>query len=102
MLTWNNQLLFILRSVRYDVMLEGCSIPRLWGLSFLGTKMRVYCGNKASRDIHPEANPRPDPSSVFPSDFLAGGWSIDISSQEGFEKMKEVVVDIFTHTPNDK
>jgi hypothetical protein len=27
------------------------------------------------------------------------GWNIDILSQEGFEKMKEVTGDIFTHLP---
>ena len=29
-----------------------------------------------------------------PRDFLAGSWSMDILSQEGFDKMKEIVNDI--------
>jgi len=83
------------------MMLEDCPLPRLWGLSLLGTKMRVYCGNKASFELHPGVEPRPDRSKpVLPPDFLAGEWNIDILSQEGFEKMKEVVNDIVTSTPN--
>ena len=29
---------------RYDMMLPNCPLPRLWGLSLLGTSLRVYCG----------------------------------------------------------
>lgn len=82
-------------------MLQDCVLPRLWGLSLLGTKMRVYYCNKESYEIHPKPKPRPGPPTpVLPSDFLAGEWNIDILSQEGFQKVKEVVADIVAHTPN--
>lgn len=86
---------------RYGLMLDDCPTPRLWGLSVLGTSVRVYCGDKASYDVTPQAIPRPEPlSRVLSPSFLAGEWDLDLLSQEGFEKMKEIVTDIFTHTEN--
>jgi hypothetical protein len=86
---------------RYALMLDECPLPRLWGISTLGTSMRVYCGDSASYMIDPAPVPRPEPSTrvLLPS-FLAGEWYLDIISQEGFVKMKEVVVDILTHSGN--
>lgn len=36
---------------RYVLMLEDCPVPRLWGLSLLGTSARVYCGDRESYEL---------------------------------------------------
>jgi hypothetical protein len=80
---------------RYALMLDECPIPRLWGLSLLGTSMRVYCGDTQSYMVAPEAIPRPEPSTrILSPSFLADEWDLDIMSLEGFAKLKEVVGDI--------
>ena len=83
---------------RYALMLDECPLPRLWGLSLLGTSMRVYCGDTTSFEVDPPAIPRPEPATrvLFPT-FLAGQWDLDILSQDGFAEVKEVVVDILSH-----
>jgi len=86
---------------RYDLMLEVCPTPRLWGLSVLGTSMRIYAGDTRSFDVTPPRSQRPRPQSrVLPANFLAGQWNLDILSQEGFDRVKEIVTDILTHTEN--
>jgi|SRR5882757_6683631 len=43
--------------------------------------------------------PRPESSTrILSPSFLAEGWDLDVMSQEGFEKMKEIVTDVFTQT----
>ncbi|KAM6491925.1 hypothetical protein JOM56_012563 [Amanita muscaria] len=82
---------------RYDSMLRNCPLPRLWGLSLLGTSLRVYAGEVATGELEPAFVGRPSPSNrILPYDFLEGGWNlnIDILSQEGFNKMKEIVGEI--------
>ncbi|KAI0286256.1 hypothetical protein BC826DRAFT_1049843 [Russula brevipes] len=76
---------------RYDQMLHHCPIPRLYGLSLLGTSLRVYCGDKATRNLTPHFVGRPDANRTLPRNFLEGQWDLDILSQEGFEKMQEIV-----------
>jgi hypothetical protein len=83
---------------RYNIMLSDCPLPRLWGLSLLGTSVRVYCGDVAARVITPPYQARPHQDFVVPSGFLQGGWDLDILSQEGFNKMKEIVADITAAT----
>ncbi|KAK0220391.1 hypothetical protein IW262DRAFT_1384291 [Armillaria fumosa] len=78
----------------YDSMMPECPLPRLWGLSLLGTSLRVYCGDIATYTLQPEYQTRPDPNRVLPRNFLEGQWDLDILSQEGFNKMKEIVTDI--------
>ena len=78
----------------YDSMLNDCPLPRLWGLSLLGTSLRVYCGDASNGNVEPVFEDRPNPGRTLPRNFLEGGWNIDILSQEGFEKMKEIVGDI--------
>ncbi|KIJ24730.1 hypothetical protein M422DRAFT_237347 [Sphaerobolus stellatus SS14] len=86
---------------RYALMLHDCPVPRLWGLSVLGTSMRVYCGDTQTLNVDPPSIPRPEPSGrVLSHSFLADGWSVDIMSQDGFTKMKEIVTDILTHSNN--
>jgi len=83
---------------RYDAMLGDCPLPCLWGLSLLGTSLRVYCGTVATETIEPDFMPRPSPSRILPRQFLEGTWNIDIMSPEGFNKMKEIVTDILAAT----
>ncbi|CAA7264496.1 unnamed protein product [Cyclocybe aegerita] len=79
---------------RYDSMLDDCPLPRLWGLSLLGTSLRVYCGDVATGAVEPVFDNRPSPGRTLPRNFLEGAWNIDILSQEGFDKMKEIVGNI--------
>ncbi|KAG8975423.1 hypothetical protein FRC05_005753 [Tulasnella sp. 425] len=79
---------------KYALMLDECPNLRLWGLSLLGTSVRVYCADKESYELQPPAIPHPDPSRILLPTFLAGEWNMDILSQEGFAKMKEIVTDI--------
>ena len=81
---------------RYEVMLDTCPLPRLWGLSLLGTSARIYCGDVAARTITPRYQARPREDYILPLEFLKGEWDLDILSQEGFNKMKEIVTDIMT------
>ena len=76
---------------RYDAMFADCPLPRLWGLSLLGTSLRVYCGTVATRTVEPAFVPRP-----LPPDFLEGpgAWNIDILSPKGFKTMKKIIADI--------
>jgi hypothetical protein len=85
---------------RYALMLDDCPLPRLWGISLLGTSARVYCGDTATYQVQPPPIVRPDPSRVLLPTFLAGEWDMDIMTQEGFEKMKEIVTDILAHASN--
>lgn len=79
---------------RYDSMLATCRLPHLWGLSLLGTSLRVYRGDVATQYVVPDFEGRPSPGRTFPRNFLEGAWNIDILSQEGFAKMKEIVDDM--------
>ena len=56
----------------YDQMLRNCPIPRLYGLSLLGTSLRVYCGHKVTGEITPHFVGRPNADRIFPPDFLGG------------------------------
>ena len=85
---------------RYDQMLFNCPIPRLYGLSLLGTSLRVYHGDKDTGDIEPEFVGRPNAHRVLPPDFLEGEWDLDILSQEGLVKMQEIVAYIKAESTN--
>ncbi|KAF9018106.1 hypothetical protein BDZ89DRAFT_1021720 [Hymenopellis radicata] len=69
---------------RIDIMLGECPLPRLWGLSFLGTSFRIYRGDVATGNIEP----------AFEGHPCEGAWNIEILSQEGLNQMKEVIRDI--------
>lgn len=86
---------------RYSLVLEDCVTPRLWGLSVFGTAMRVYCGDRGTFEVSPPVVARPEPSSrvLLPS-FLFGEWGLDVLSQEGFDKIQEIVTDILAETGN--
>lgn len=86
---------------RYDQMLPHCPIPRLYGLSLLGTSLRVYCGDKVTGKITPHFVGRPDADCILPPDFLAGQWNLDILSPDGLTKMQEIVAYIKAEAAND-
>ena len=76
---------------QYEQVLLDCPIPRLYGLSLLGTSLRVYCGEKDTYSLIPHFVGPPNVDDLLPRDFLEGQWDIDILSQEGFNKMQEIV-----------
>jgi hypothetical protein len=79
----------------FDQMLQNCPLPRLYGLSLLGTSLRVYCADKATGLVTPQFVGHPDPVQILPrnlpSNFLEGQWDVDILSPEGLKKMQEIV-----------
>ena len=85
---------------RYDQMLPHCPIPRLYGLSLLGTSLRVYCGNKVTGEVTPHFVGRPNADRILPPDFLGGQWDLDILSPDGLRKMQEIVAYIKAEAAN--
>ncbi|KAJ7781838.1 hypothetical protein DFH07DRAFT_1055407 [Mycena maculata] len=76
---------------RFDELLFTCPLPTLHGLSLLGTRMRVYTGNTASMELIPPNVERPATGRVLDPSFLANQWDLDILSDDGFRKIKEIV-----------
>ena len=85
---------------RYDQMLPNCPIPRLYGLSLLGTSLRVYCGDKVTGEITPHFVGRPNVDRILPPDFLDGQWDLDILSLDGLKKMQEIIAYIKAEAAN--
>jgi hypothetical protein len=83
---------------RYDQLMFNCPIPRLYGLSVLGTSLRVYCGDKATEQLTPDFVDRPN---VLPSNFLEGEWGLDILSPDGLKKMQDIFAYIKAEALND-
>jgi hypothetical protein len=79
---------------RFETMLGDCPLPRLYGISVLGTSLRVYVANTATREITPAFSDWPNSVRNVPPNFLQGGWDTDILSPEGFGRMKDIVKDI--------
>ncbi|KAJ6457357.1 hypothetical protein C8R45DRAFT_567256 [Mycena sanguinolenta] len=77
----------------YDEILYRCPLPTLHGLSVLDTKMRVYTGNAASMEVNPPRVEQP-----LDSSSIVDLWDLDILSDEGFHKMKEIVNFIKHHS----
>jgi hypothetical protein len=71
----------------------------VYGLSLLGTSLRVYVCNVATGEVEPAFATRPSLGHTLPHDFLGGAWDLDILSKEGFTKMKEIVDDVITNSP---
>ena len=85
---------------RYDQMLPNCPIPYLYGLSLLGTSLRVYCGDKVTGEVTPHFVGRRNADHMLPPDFLGGQWDLDILSPDGFNKMQEIVAYIKAEVVN--
>ena len=81
-----------------NAVLPDCRLPRVYGLSLLGTSLRVYVGNVATAEVEPAFATCPSPGRTPPNDFLEGAWNVDILSDEGVTKMKEIVGDIVTNS----
>ena len=75
---------------RFEEIRYICPIPRLYGLSLLGTSLRVYCSDTATNITTPPFV-RDLGEDITPSDFLQGQWSLDILSPEGLTKMQEII-----------
>jgi hypothetical protein len=75
---------------RFDQMLPICAIPSLYGLSLLGTPLRVYCGDKVTGEVTPHFVDRPDVNRILPPDFLEGQWDLDIVSGQ-IEEVQEIL-----------
>ena len=65
---------------KYDTLLTKCPLPRLWGFSFVGTWLRVYCGDVTTGNVTPPSE-----------DNLEQAWNIDLLSSEGFAKVNEII-----------
>ncbi|KAI9567858.1 hypothetical protein HD554DRAFT_2039258 [Boletus coccyginus] len=85
---------------QYDQMLFNCPIPRLYGLSLLGTSLRIYCGDRDTGEVTPDFVGRPHEHRALPPHFLEGEWDLDILSPLGFAKMQEIVTYIKAEAAN--
>ena len=82
----------------HNAMAADCPLPRFYGLSLLGTSLRVYVHDVTTGEIEPTFTNHPSPVHTLPDDFLEGAWDIDIFSQGAFTKIKEIVGDIIANT----
>ncbi|KAJ3517532.1 hypothetical protein NMY22_g13947 [Coprinellus aureogranulatus] len=57
---------------RFDGFAPGCPGPRFWGLSLVGTSLRVYQVHMPSGLIEPLYQARPSPGHCLPLNFLEG------------------------------
>ena len=62
----------------FNAVLPDCRLPRVYGLSLLGTCLRVYVGNVATGEVEPAFATCPSPGRTLPDDFLEGAWNIDM------------------------
>ena len=83
----------------FNAVLPDCRLPRVYGLSLLGTSLRVYVCDVATGEVEPAFATRPNLGHTLPHDFLGGAWDLDILSKEGFAKMKEIVDDVIANSP---
>jgi hypothetical protein len=72
---------------RYEDVLVDCPLTKLYGISFIGTKMRVYAGDVATEEITPPRMPPSYANRTLPKDHLEGEWALDIFSPEGFAEI---------------
>jgi hypothetical protein len=63
--------------------LSRCPQRRLWGLSFVGSSLRVYCGDIETHTVVPPAE-----------DLVEGAWNIETLSPVGFALIKEIVREV--------
>ncbi|KAJ6622944.1 hypothetical protein B0H10DRAFT_1755918, partial [Mycena sp. CBHHK59/15] len=75
---------------RYNNLLYTCPIPILYGLNALGTDIRTYVGDVSNGDVMPPLV-YTNPARVVARDYLKNEWDLDILSDEGFNKTKEIV-----------
>ncbi|KAF9043566.1 hypothetical protein BDZ89DRAFT_980572 [Hymenopellis radicata] len=78
-----------------EIKVLGCPPPTLYGISALGTTLRMYQGNTATFKVQPLADPSLS-RIVLPPHYLENQWSVELLSQEGFDEMKKVAANIFS------
>src|SRR5260370_17974778 len=85
------------KRLRADTRIPSCTITcypialfLAYGLSLLGTSLRVYCGDKVAGEVTPHFVGRPNADRILPPDFLGGQWNLDILSPDGLTKMQVV------------
>ena len=83
---------------RYDQTLPNCPILRLYGLSLLGTSLRVYCGDKVTGEVTSHFLGCPNANRILPPDFEEGQWDLDTLSLDRLEKVQGVVAYIKAET----
>jgi hypothetical protein len=75
----------------YNKLSYKCPIRSLYGLSLLGTSLRVYCADTVTGYITPQFVGDPDMRRAQPRNVLEGQWDLDILSKDGLVKMQEIV-----------
>ncbi|KAJ6472135.1 hypothetical protein C8R47DRAFT_740225 [Mycena vitilis] len=75
---------------RYNQLLYACPIPTLYGVSAMGTNIRVYAGDVLNEDVSPAVVPT-SPTRIVGREYLKNEWNLDLLSDEGFAKIKEIV-----------
>ena len=73
---------------RFREILPYCALQRCYGLSVLGTALRVYTGQVDSGVVEPAFVEILGPNQHVPNDLLEGAWNIDILSRERFSRLK--------------
>ena len=71
---------------RFKLLAPICPITHFYGVSFMGTKMRVYSVEvKAGATIFPRSIPYPrqENPDVLPIGYLDDAWNLDVLSPEG-------------------
>ena len=80
---------------RCALMLDDCPLPRLWGLSLLGTSARVWCGDKATYEVSHHCAP----GSFARSFANLLSWGVGHGHLDGGQicEDEEIVTDILAH-----
>ena len=80
----------------YDHLLHQSALPRLYAITASRTSCRVYCCDKQTGKITPPPAPRRTLGGLANNWHIpaTSAWSLDIVSEAGFQKMREVVEDI--------
>ncbi|KAJ7154801.1 hypothetical protein C8R46DRAFT_1297492 [Mycena filopes] len=73
---------------RYNDLLCDRPLPIVYVLSAMGTNTRVCSANPVTTILTPRVAA---PDRILDHTYLENGWNIDILSEEGFAKMKEIV-----------
>ena len=85
---------------QYDDILFDCPIPQLYGLSLLGTSLRIYCGDTITGRVTPNPIDLPNGKYDLPHNFLVGEWDLDILSLDGLKKMQQIIAYIKMEAAN--
>ncbi|TFK41792.1 hypothetical protein BDQ12DRAFT_396780 [Crucibulum laeve] len=78
---------------RYESLIgQNLVIPKLYGISVMGTRFSVYEYDKATKSLSP---PSIAPDSTFVTDVApASRWNYELLEDAGEQKMKELVAEV--------